>query len=359
MRVAIVDDTPDMRLLVRRSLELDPDIEVVAEAADGRGAIDIAREHHPEVMLLDLAMPVMDGIQALPQVVSASPGTAVVVLSGFSATAMEARAMAAGARSFVQKGVPAAVLRDRVWAASGLPRPRREEQSELPAPRAPGVEESQAEAARLRAAISRTAHELRSPVTVILGLAETSLVGAELSPEQQEATRRALLRQAELLRRLASDLESATQAQRGVLSVEMQRVDVVRVVRETLSALAADEVQVYADPAVVAHADPSRLTQIVTNLVTNAQRYAEPPYEVHVVRAAEHVLVSVADRGEGVPESFRPRLFEEFTRARDDGRGTGLGLYVVRALAEAQGGEVEHQPRPDGGSIFTVRLRTG
>ena len=105
MRVAIVDDTPDVRLLVRMSLELDPDIEVVAEAADGRAAIDIAARHHPEVMLLDLAMPVMDGMQALPHVVSASPDTAVVVLSGFGAATMAAEALAAGARGYVQKGV--------------------------------------------------------------------------------------------------------------------------------------------------------------------------------------------------------------------------------------------------------------
>lgn len=123
LRVAIVDDTPDMRLLVRLSLELDPHIDVVAEAADGRGAIEVAEQHHPDVMLLDLAMPVMDGMQALPQVVRTSPETVVLVLSGFAAATMADDAVAAGAAGYLQKGIGAEELCERVWEASGRERP--------------------------------------------------------------------------------------------------------------------------------------------------------------------------------------------------------------------------------------------
>ncbi len=123
LRVAIVDDTPDMRLLVRLSLELDPFIEVVAEAEDGRGAIEVAGRHQPDVMLLDLAMPVMDGMQALPQVVRTSPRTVVLVLSGFAAGSMAEEAVAAGATAYLQKGIGADELCERVWRASGRQRP--------------------------------------------------------------------------------------------------------------------------------------------------------------------------------------------------------------------------------------------
>jgi DNA-binding NarL/FixJ family response regulator len=116
MRVAIADDTPDIRLLVRMTLELDPEIVVVAEAEDGCGAIRIVAEHAPDVLVLDLSMPVMNGLEALPHVIEASPSTAVVVLSGFSlATAQQA--LAAGARGYVRKGVPGAELRRRVREA--------------------------------------------------------------------------------------------------------------------------------------------------------------------------------------------------------------------------------------------------
>ena len=117
LRVAIVDDTPDIRLLVRLSLETDPDIEIVGEAADGLGAIDLATQHAPDVLLLDLAMPVMDGLQALPRILAASPSTVVLVLSGFSAAALTHQAVALGAQGYVQKGVGADELRRRVREA--------------------------------------------------------------------------------------------------------------------------------------------------------------------------------------------------------------------------------------------------
>ena len=118
VRVAIVDDTPDIRLLVRMSLELDPDIDVVAEAEDGHGAVDIAARIGPEVMLLDLSMPVMNGMQALPLVREASPDTVVLVLSGFAADHLAEQAVAAGAHGYVQKGVSPGELRRRVREAA-------------------------------------------------------------------------------------------------------------------------------------------------------------------------------------------------------------------------------------------------
>jgi signal transduction histidine kinase/DNA-binding NarL/FixJ family response regulator len=470
LRVAIVDDTPDMRLLVRLSLELDPHIDVVAEAEDGRGAIDVAQSHQPDVMLLDLAMPVMDGMQALPQVVRASPTTAVLVLSGFAASAMAEDAVSAGAKGYLQKGIGAEDLCERVWQASGRDRPEQplEDVFALTPETAPtasspadgvrdvaaraaeqapgglvvlgtppgepaagwlllylnpeartlldvpddGVGErvgdlvpslapvldsvlgsategrvqtgtgalrvrarrdgdevvvtlaraaddgtSQEEVERLRAALARTAHELRSPVTVLVGISEAAQAAGDRLPEdRRQELRGALHRQAEILKRLTSDLETATHAQRGSLAVELEPVDVLEVVRSCLHAADAP-FEVYADQGVRALADPSRLTQMVTNLVSNARKYAEPPYELHVSRGDGHVHLTVADRGAGVPEHFRPLLFEEFTRADHDSRGTGLGLFVVRSLAVAQGGAVDYRPRHGGGSVFTVRLR--
>jgi DNA-binding NarL/FixJ family response regulator len=120
VRIAIVDDTPDVRLVVRLLLELDPELEVVAEAADGQGAIDIAVREHPDVMLLDLSMPVMNGLEALPHVLEASPSTAVLVFSGFRASALEHQAVAAGAVGYLQKGLPAEELRSRVREAGAF-----------------------------------------------------------------------------------------------------------------------------------------------------------------------------------------------------------------------------------------------
>ena len=106
-------------------------------------------------------------------------------------------------------------------------------------------------------------------------------------------------------------------------------------------------------------ADPRRLEQMVHNLVSNARKYGRPPYTLRVRAAADpaYVCIDVSDRGPGVPEPFRDQLFDEYTRAEGTtAEGVGLGLYVVRVLAEAQGGSVDHAAGPDGGAVFTITL---
>ena len=94
--VLIADDTPEIRNLLRMNFELEQDFLVVGEADNGLTAIELARDHQPDLVLLDLAMPVMDGLQALPEITEATPGTRVVVLSGFNADQVADEALALG-----------------------------------------------------------------------------------------------------------------------------------------------------------------------------------------------------------------------------------------------------------------------
>jgi CheY-like chemotaxis protein len=81
VRVLLVDDLSDIRLVMRLLLEADGRAEVVGEAADGAEAVRLAGELRPDAVVLDLRMPVMDGVSALPLIRAASPGTVVVALS--------------------------------------------------------------------------------------------------------------------------------------------------------------------------------------------------------------------------------------------------------------------------------------
>lgn len=103
-RVAICDDAPTIRRALKMTLGLHEHIEVVAEADDGIGAIEIARTARPDVMLIDVSMPVLDGIEATPRVLEASPETTVVVMSAMQSPEIKARALAAGAAAFLEKG---------------------------------------------------------------------------------------------------------------------------------------------------------------------------------------------------------------------------------------------------------------
>jgi DNA-binding NarL/FixJ family response regulator len=104
--VVLCDDVPQLRVLLRYALEEDGDIEVIGEAGDGAGGVDLARKLTPDVVLLDLSMPGMDGLEAIPRIASACPGAAIVVFSGFAAERMAEEALRLGAHRYIEKGAP-------------------------------------------------------------------------------------------------------------------------------------------------------------------------------------------------------------------------------------------------------------
>src|SRR3954447_14776189 len=118
VRVFLVDDVGAFRALMRATLEEDPRIQVVGEASDGREGVSGVEKLQPDVVLLDLAMPVLDGFQAMPLILQRSPGTTIVALSGFTAERMASLCIESGAYAYLEKGEDAAVIREAVLQAA-------------------------------------------------------------------------------------------------------------------------------------------------------------------------------------------------------------------------------------------------
>ena len=114
IRIFLCDDVPELRALLRYGLEEDADLKVVGEAGDARTGIDEVARLLPDVVLLDLSMPGMDGLEAIPHLREVSPASSIVVFSGFAADRMRESALALGAVRYVEKGEPLDFVRETV-----------------------------------------------------------------------------------------------------------------------------------------------------------------------------------------------------------------------------------------------------
>lgn len=119
IRVLIADDHRMFAEALGAILSTDGRIKVVGQAGDGRAALELAQTHHADVVLMDIAMPVMDGIEATRAIRSELPETAVVVVTGSAATRDVSRARAAGAAGYVTKDQIAGDLVQAILAAAG------------------------------------------------------------------------------------------------------------------------------------------------------------------------------------------------------------------------------------------------
>ena len=111
-------------------------------------------------------------------------------------------------------------------------------------------------------------------------------------------------------------------------------------------------------------ADGDQLVQVFMNLIVNAQhalRQVVPPRRLRITSRREPggVRIEVADNGPGIPPEIASRIFEPFFTTKPQGVGTGIGLSVSAGIVAGHGGEIELEPAPGGGAVFTIRLPAG
>jgi PAS domain S-box-containing protein len=193
-----------------------------------------------------------------------------------------------------------------------------------------------------------TAHELRTPIGLLAGSADLlAQHGDQLTDQERDELLDTMSTGAGRLRRLVGDLLTASKIQASALDLRIEPVAVTDAVSRVLATVQSSypdaEVRVEVAEGVRLEADADRLGQMLDNLLLNALRHGEPPVSVRVELDETTVRIVVGDHGAGVPEDLRPRLFQRFASGRSRG-GTGLGLYIVRQLAQAQGGDASYRP---------------
>jgi len=217
--------------------------------------------------------------------------------------------------------------------------------------------------------VANVSHELRTPVTVIRANAETLLDGAMEDTERGREFLTAVLRNAERMTQIVSDLLDLTRIESGKLDLDIRPVTVEVAANRALDSVAEAakdkfiDVRIEVDEALQVAADEQALDQILVNLLDNAVKYtiAGGLVVVESERRETGVRIAVRDDGPGIEPEHRDRIFERFYRV-DKGRsremgGTGLGLAIVKHLVGALGGEIGYEPAKRGGSVFWVILK--
>jgi anti-sigma regulatory factor (Ser/Thr protein kinase) len=219
--------------------------------------------------------------------------------------------------------------------------------------------------------VAVTSHELRTPVTVIKGYADTLTHHWDSLGEagRQEAVRVIGTRAGELAR-LVDRLLSATSEDGEVGGSPAGPFDLTEALRHAVDELAADlrrRLVLDGLPAELpkAYGDRDSLATILTELATNADKYSPPDTHVELSAEADEQTVTfrLSDRGAGVKPEHVERAFERYWQGESEDRrhhpGAGLGLYLVRRIVERQHGWVSLRPREGGGTVAEVRLPRG
>ena len=218
--------------------------------------------------------------------------------------------------------------------------------------------------------VSFVAHELRTPMTSIRGYAEMLVQGmADSLAPQQEQFIRVILSNVKRMQVVVSDLRDISRIETGHLLLDTQPTDLANALKDALQStkepIASRSQQLtveIAENLPPVYADPARLTQILINLLSNANKYTPDGGSIHLTAQAQdgYAYCAVSDTGIGISPEDQEKLFTKFFRSEDaavrEMPGTGLGLCIVKNLVELQGGEVNVKSQPGKGTIFAFTV---
>lgn len=205
--------------------------------------------------------------------------------------------------------------------------------------------------------IHDVSHELRTPLTIVRGHLEVLDAGDR---DDVIATRELTLDELTRMNRVIDDLTTLAKAERPdfVQPAQVELGTLIDEVYDKIHALGDRRWLISGRAEGTVVLDRERITQALLQLAANAVKFSPPGSVVSLGSGLEHdsVVLSVRDQGVGIPEEELGRVFERFYRGDASQPGSGLGLVIVQAIADAHSGTVRVESQPGAGSTFSIVL---
>lgn len=351
--ILVVDDTPTNLKVIASLLNKAGYQVLVAES--GASALDLVKLSKPNLILLDIMMPDMDGYQTCEQLKMAEDtrGIPVLFMTAKSEVSDKVKAFQAGAVDYITKPYQLEEVLARISAHLTIARQK------------VALEKMLAEKNRF---MNIAAHDLRNPLTVIQGWADIGEFA-----ETVEDTRN-------IFANIRSAVHQTSAIINDFLALQVVRnksmdsvkpftvIDVIKKVidQESFAASAKQITIIFSNSncsdALPAFGNMAHTHQILSNYLSNAIKYSPNNTDISITAEImdHHWHISIKDQGPGIAPVERNKLFVEFARISNKPTGgetsTGLGLSIVKNLAEAQGGKAGANFPEQGGSIFWVDI---
>ncbi|MDQ4125662.1 MAG: response regulator [Actinomycetota bacterium] len=374
MKVLLVDDHASIRASLRQLLELRPGYDVVGEGANGEEAVAAVDATEPDVVLMDVNMPVMNGVEATRAIKERHPDVKVLALTAFGDMSLVSASIQAGASGYLLKGGSAEELLNSLHAVAvgqgaldkGVTRGVIDDVATLyrsEQERADALEELD----RMKSEfVSVVTHELRTPLTGIKGGVRTLQGGwAQLDDPTKLELLDKIDHQCDRLTHLVDQILTVSGIQGGGLGLTADRFSLTEVAHAVVASLARSypgrDVAVDAADDVEVSGDRARIVQAALALVENAFEHTPGSVRLAVGASSDAARFEIHDDGPGIEGSLLDRLLTKPFEQGDASStrrvgGLGLSIYIARRVLEASGGSLVAASSPERGSTFTMVL---
>jgi len=206
-------------------------------------------------------------------------------------------------------------------------------------------------------------HELRTPLTLIADPVNYIIHDDNLN-SQQRSMLQIVQRNVLVLTQLVSEILDFRKVQNGKMELRLSDFNLSESMKQWIMLFSASAqkkhiaISMNAPDAVMLRADQDKIERICYNLLSNALKYTSEGGEITLTAKEENgrVMISVADNGCGISSDELPYIFDRFYQAKNAGRGTGIGLAIVKAFTELHHGEVSATSVEGKGSTFTIHI---